>query len=84
MSGRQNLMGIGECMVELSPTGDGTLRQSFAGDVLNTLWYARAHAGAETGVQFLSAIGTDPVSGEMLAFIEGGGIDCAWVQRIPE
>jgi 2-dehydro-3-deoxygluconokinase len=32
-SGR--ILCIGECMVELAPTGDGTYRQGFAGDTFN-------------------------------------------------
>ena len=32
---------IGECMVELAPTDDGTYRQGFAGDTFNMAWYLR-------------------------------------------
>jgi len=75
-------VGIGECMVELSQTSDGLLRKSFAGDVFNTLWYARAGLDSNWTTRFSSAVGTDAVSGEMLAFIERAGIDTTAIQRL--
>ncbi|MGI9465276.1 MAG: sugar kinase, partial [Aestuariivirgaceae bacterium] len=83
MAGKHKLIGIGECMVELSPAGNGLLRQSFAGDVLNTLWYASAAFGPEWSTGFLSAVGTDPLSQGMIKFIESGGIECDLVRRLP-
>jgi 2-dehydro-3-deoxygluconokinase len=76
-------------MVELSQSGDGLMRRSFAGDVLNTLWYARqgldrAEAGKGFDVSFLSAVGTDPMSDRMLAFIGAAGIGTARVRRIAD
>ena len=76
------LVGIGECMVELSQTNDGLLRKSFAGDVFNTLWYARAGLDESWTIRFGSAVGTDAVSGEMLSFIERAGIDTGAIQRL--
>jgi 2-dehydro-3-deoxygluconokinase len=76
--------GIGECMIELSPAGDGLMRQSFAGDVFNTLWYASAALGAGWSTKFFTAVGTDPVSSEMLDFIGSAGIDCSDVVRISD
>jgi len=75
-------VGIGECMVELSQTDDGLLRKSFAGDVFNTLWYARA--GLDDGwiTRLSSAVGTDAISTEMLAFIERADIDTSAIQRL--
>ena len=78
------LVGIGECMVELSGAGDGLLSQSFAGDVFNTLWYARKGLAENWSVEFYSAVGTDSLSEELLAFVEAGNIDTAGVRRIPE
>ncbi len=75
-------VGIGECMVELSQTDAGLLRKSFAGDVFNTLWYARAGLGDSWITRFSSAVGTDPVSAEMLAFMENAGIDTSGIQRL--
>ena len=78
------LVGIGECMVELSGAGDGLLSKSFAGDVFNTLWYARKALGENWTVDFYSAVGTDPLSEQILAFIESGNINTAMVRRIPD
>ena len=72
---------IGECMVELAPTGDGLFRQAFAGDVFNTAWYLKALSSAP--VRFVSAIGTDPLSDAMLAFIGAQGIDTDHILRLP-
>ena len=76
------LVGIGECMVELSQAENGLLRKSFAGDVFNTLWYARAGLDDTWTTGFMSAVGTDPVSTDMLDFMQSAGIDCAAVQRL--
>ena len=69
-------------MVELSEAENGLLRRSFAGDVFNTLWYARRALNADWDVRFLSSVGTDPLSDQMLAFIESGGVDVRDVTRI--
>lgn len=67
-------LAIGECMVELSPAGPGLYRRSFAGDTFNTAWYARRCLPASWEVAYGSAVGTDPTSREMTAFIAGQGI----------
>ncbi|MEP5152525.1 sugar kinase [Planktotalea sp.] len=79
-----SILGIGECMIELSSAGDDLWRQRFSGDVFNTLWYARAHANAEIETKFHTAVGIDPISDQMLAFAESGGIDCADTPRIAD
>ncbi|PYE37610.1 2-keto-3-deoxygluconate kinase [Rhizobium sp. PP-F2F-G38] len=68
------LLAIGECMVELGDAGSGLLRKGFAGDTLNAAYYARTYLPADIDVAYLSAVGTDLLSQEMLAFIEGKGI----------
>lgn len=77
-------VGIGECMVELAQAENGLLRKSFAGDVFNTLWYARASLDESWTTRFMSAVGTDTVSGEMLNFFESAGIDCCAIQRLED
>jgi 2-dehydro-3-deoxygluconokinase len=76
-------LSIGECMVELSQAGDGLLRKGFAGDTLNTAWYARACLPADWAVDYCSAVGDDPLSAEMLAFFQSHGIGTEGVRRIP-
>ena len=79
-----SLLGIGECMIELSSAGDDLWRQRFSGDVFNALWYARAHSADDADVAFHTAVGTDPMSDQMLAFIRSGGIRCAETPRIAD
>jgi 2-dehydro-3-deoxygluconokinase len=78
------LVGVGECMVELSPAGDGLFRRAFAGDVVNTLWYARALLPPAWDVRFHSGLGTDPLSDEMRRFLEGAGIGCGTCLSVPD
>ncbi len=68
------LLAIGECMIELAPTGDGSFGMGFAGDTFNTAWYARRLAGPDVDVAYLSAIGDDAPSGDMQAFMTAAGI----------
>ena len=70
-------LGIGECMMELSPQQDDLYAKSYAGDVLNTLWYARLTLDPSWQVGFHSAFGTDLASQDMKRFIESAGISCA-------
>ncbi|MBB3713580.1 2-dehydro-3-deoxygluconokinase [Limimaricola variabilis] len=78
------LICVGECMVELSPEGPDLLRRGFAGDTFNTAWHARRALGSDWQVGYLSAVGTDPVSTEMLGFMTRAGIDTAYVARHPK
>ena len=51
-----DLVGLGECLIEMSEAAEGLFQLGYAGDVLNTLFYA-SRLGLKTGL--LSAIGTD-------------------------
>ena len=79
-----SILGIGECMVELSSAGTGLWRQAFAGDVFNALWYARAISRDDISVAFHTALGTDPLSDQMLDFAENAGVDCANTPRFED
>ena len=78
----KSLLGIGECMIELSSEGDQLWRQGFAGDVFNTLWYARALMETDSQAAFFTAVGDDQNSTELLAFIENAGISCEHIPHI--
>lgn len=73
-------------MVELASAGQEELmRLSFAGDVLNSLWYAKksfSEIGAGWQPGFMSAVGTDPMSNQMLDFLGDAKIDTTYVRRI--
>ncbi|WP_255339954.1 sugar kinase [Jiella marina] len=77
------LVAIGECMVELSVAGEGLYRRGFAGDTFNTAWHLKRHLPAGWQVAYLTALGTDTVSDEMLAFFEASGVATDTIRRIP-
>ena len=54
-----DIIAVGECLVEFQELEDGRYAQSYAGDTLNTLFYA-SRLGLDTG--YISAIGEDPFS----------------------
>lgn len=80
---RLNFLSIGECMVELSGGGEGLFRMGFAGDTLNTAWYARARLGDNWDVAYFTAVGDDRYSRAMMEFLDGNGISTRLVQVIP-
>jgi 2-dehydro-3-deoxygluconokinase len=72
-------------MIELAPPVPGAPRASdwrmgFAGDTANVAVYA-ARAGVD--VAYLSALGSDPYSAELRAFLTGEGVDCSLVLTHP-
>ena len=76
-------LGIGELMVELAPSDSPDhLRRGFAGDVFNTLYYARMLMPADWQIGFHTAFGTDTLSDDMMAFIAQHNIDCTNTPRI--
>lgn len=79
-----SILGIGECMVELSSAGSGLWRQSFSGDVFNALWYARALSCDDVKIAFHTALGTDPLSDQMLEFGQSVGIDWTNTPRLED
>ena len=66
---------FGECMVELAHRVDGQASLSYGGDTLNTAVYL-SRLGLE--VEYVTALGDDPYSEEMLEAwrTEGVGTDC--------
>lgn len=80
MAGR--FVSVGECMIELSGGAGGQYRMGFAGDTLNTAWYARARLPADWRVDYVTALGDDAYSGEMRAFLNGHGIGTDHIQTI--
>ena len=66
---QKTFLSIGECMAELQARDDGLYRLGFAGDTLNTAWYMRALTRPQdVAVDYVTAVGTDPLSAKMLAF----------------
>lgn len=81
---KRNFLAIGECMVEMAPTGEGTYRLGFAGDTLNTAWYTRRLLPDGWNVSYLTGVGRDSVSDEMLLFFENAGIGTGLIQRFDD
>ena len=74
---------IGECMVELVQAGPSLLRQGYGGDTLNTAVYLRRALPAEAGsVAYVTALGDDAFSDEMVAGWQAEGLDCSHVARL--
>lgn len=76
-------LSIGECMVELSGGDSGLFKMGFAGDTLNTAWYARAALPEQWEVAYFTAVGDDRYSRQMQAFLAEGGISTRLIQVIP-
>ncbi|MDP4021689.1 sugar kinase [Methylobacterium sp. NEAU 140] len=71
---------LGECMLELRTRPDGLLSRAFGGDTLNTAVYL-ARLGVP--VDYVTALGDDDFSAEMLAAWAEEGVGTAQVQRVP-
>lgn len=73
---------IGEAMVELSLDAAGeTARIGYAGDTLNTAVYMARECPGAHEIAFVSRVGTDRFSDDMLAFIDSEGVSTAAVAR---
>jgi 2-dehydro-3-deoxygluconokinase len=74
---------VGECMLELStPEGQPPIL-SFGGDTLNTAVYMARLGAGRFRVDYLTALGDDPYSEDLLAAWAGEGIGTDLVARIP-
>jgi len=70
---------IGECMIELKQAGSGLYSRGFGGDTLNTAVYL-ARLGVT--VDYITALGDDPLSNEMIAGWQLEGVGTAKVARL--
>ena len=73
---------IGECMAELKKV-DGLLQEGFAGDTFNSAVYLKRTFPALESY-FISAIGSDPLSKEMLEFTRGESINTRFLYAHPD
>ena len=75
---------IGECMIELRHRSATDLELGFGGDTLNTAVYL-ARIGRECGVHvdYVSALGDDAYSDQMLAMWQAEGVGTSLVARLP-
>lgn len=71
---------IGECMIELSQGADNALVRSHGGDTLNTAVYL---ARLGVSVDYITALGEDPFSDEMIRGWADEGVGTGRVARVP-
>ena len=70
---------IGECMIELRQAGSGLYSRGFGGDTLNTAVYL---ARLGVAVDYITALGDDPLSEEMIAGWQAEGVGTGRVARL--
>ncbi|MCB1379330.1 MAG: sugar kinase [Alphaproteobacteria bacterium] len=78
----RRMVSIGECMVEMSATGEGTFRLGFAGDTFNAAWHARRALPGEWTVAYFTAVGDDSLSRRMLTFMAEQGVETDRIRRL--
>lgn len=69
-------------MIEMSGGEDGNYRLGYAGDTLNTAWYARACLDDEWDVDYITALGDDLYSERMADFFDENGIGIGYIQQV--
>jgi 2-dehydro-3-deoxygluconokinase len=70
---------IGECMIELKQAGGGLFSRGFGGDTLNTAVYL---ARLRVDVDYITALGDDFMSDEMIASWQAEGVGTGRVARL--
>ena len=77
-----HLLMIGECMIELSQNNElDEYKQSFAGDVFNTGVYIKRCLKESAQVSFLSVIGEDKMSSQLLSLMANEEINNRYLYR---
>ncbi len=78
----KRFVSVGECMIEMSGGEDGNYRLGYAGDTLNTAWYARASFPEDWQVDYVTALGDDIYSQQMVDFFAANGIGIDHIQKV--
>jgi 2-dehydro-3-deoxygluconokinase len=73
---------VGECMVEMSNRGQQLYYQTFAGDSYNTAVYFK-RCNAVEDVKYLTAIGSDDISEQLLVQMKAEGLSTDLALRSP-
>jgi 2-dehydro-3-deoxygluconokinase len=80
---RSRIALLGECLIELNGEPFGILHQSFGGDTLNTALYLARLMQKDAVIRYVTALGRDVFSNELLRRWQGEGIDTGLVLRDP-
>jgi 2-dehydro-3-deoxygluconokinase len=79
----KRFVSVGECMIEMSGGDDAQYRLGYAGDTLNTAWYARAMLPeADWQVDYVTALGDDLYSQQMAQFFADNGIGVDHIRKV--
>ncbi len=78
----KRFVSVGECMIEMSGGDAGDYRLGYAGDTLNTAWYARARLPDDWSVDYVTALGDDLYSQQMVEFFAANGIGTSHIQKL--
>ena len=73
---------VGEAMIELTHRDDETLGLSYAGDTYNTATYLARVGGTGLQVDYITRVGTDWYSDQMLCQMEREGVGTARIERV--
>lgn len=83
MPDKHRVAAIGECMIEFAAIDPQTYQRHFAGDTLNmAIYFARACDHQSMEIDYVTALGDDPFSDEMLASWQKEGIAVTAVYRM--
>jgi 2-dehydro-3-deoxygluconokinase len=75
---------IGEAMIELSHQDVSSLKLAFAGDTLNTTVYLTRLAQGLLNTYYVTALGVDPYSDQMIQTWEQEGINTSLIERFSD
>jgi 2-dehydro-3-deoxygluconokinase len=82
---RKTFISVGECMAELQLVRDSLFSLGFGGDTLNTAWYVKALAHPQVvQVEYFTAVGSDQLSRNLLAFLQDHGIGTQFIKEISD
>ena len=81
---RQRIATLGEAMVEFFDTGNNCWRRGFAGDSLNVAWALRALLPDSWSVDYVTRVGRDGVSDDLLEFLSQADLGSSGIGRDPE
>ncbi|WED29410.1 sugar kinase [Vibrio sp. DW001] len=80
-----NIAVLGECMVELQQQPKNLLKRAFGGDTLNTaLYLTRLTREHSINVSYVTALGNDPFSQDMIDQWNSEGIDTSLILRLED
>jgi 2-dehydro-3-deoxygluconokinase len=74
---------IGEAMIELREARKGLFARAVAGDAFNTAVYLQRSLPTTAEVSFLTAVGDDVLSGDLLAAFQAEGLSTRLVRSAP-